>query len=80
MESLMAQSVQTRYKIHEVAERIKLSVSGIRKKENLGEFPPSRRDERNWRYYTEEDVLKLQAYFLEKDPGKRGPRKRGTKL
>lgn len=75
----MAQSKQTRYKIHEVAERLNLSPSGIRKKENLGEFPPPQRDEHNWRYYTEEDILKLEAYFVGKEPGKRGPKKRGPK-
>ena len=58
---------ETKYRIHDVAKRLRMSPSGIRKKENIGEFPPPRRDRRNWRYYTEEDVLKLEAYFVPKD-------------
>lgn len=61
----MAQVIK--YRIHDVAKRINLSPSGIRKKEKLGEFPPSRRDEQGWRYYTEEDILKLEAYFISKN-------------
>ena len=53
-----------RYTSHEVARRLKISPSGIRKKENQGQFPPPRRDEHNWRYYTEEDIVKLEAYFV----------------
>jgi len=67
----MAQNEDTRYMITEVADRLNLSPSAVRKKERQGEFPPPRRDERNWRFYTEEDILKLQAYFVGRGSGKR---------
>ena len=51
------------YRVHEVAERLKISAQSIRNYERRGLFPPPRTDERGWRYYTEDDVTKLVAYY-----------------
>lgn len=52
------------YRIHEVAQRLGISESTIRLRENTGKFPLPRRDAKGWRLYTEEDITKLEAYYL----------------
>jgi len=53
------------HRIREVARRLGIAESTIRLRENRGEFPPPKRDSKGWRMYTEEDITKLEAYYLD---------------
>lgn len=52
------------YKINEVATALGLSAQTIRNYEKSGTFPPSKADAKGWRYYTEDDINKLKAYYM----------------
>jgi len=60
--------VEVKYKTHEVAKMLGIPISTLKHYETIGKFPPPRRDRRGWRYYTQEDVMKLKAYFVKNTP------------
>ncbi len=63
---------EQKYRIHEVADRLHISSQSIRNYEKRGLFPPPRMDARGWRYYTEDDINKLIAFY-HPPPGTRVP-------
>jgi DNA-binding transcriptional MerR regulator len=56
--------VEKRFKIHEVATMLGISKQSIRNYEKSGVFLPSQVDDKGWRYYTEDDINKLKAYYM----------------
>lgn len=52
------------YRIGRVAKMLNIPVSTIKHYESIGKLPPPRRDRRGWRYYTDEDIVKIRAFFL----------------
>ena len=52
------------FRIHDLAKRLKISSQSIRNYEKRGIFPPPRTDEKGWRYYTEDDINKIVAYYF----------------
>ncbi|WP_459195850.1 MerR family transcriptional regulator [Wukongibacter baidiensis] len=53
-----------RYLINEVAKQFNISTNKLRFYEKKGMIQPKRDDENNYRYYTESDLIKLQAILL----------------
>jgi len=53
------------YKINEVAKKLEVSIQTIKNYENWGILPKAKRDEKGWRYYTEEDLIKIKALYQE---------------
>ena len=49
------------YKISELAKELERSVLTIKKWEAEGLIPKAKRDSRNWRYYTEDDIREIRA-------------------
>jgi len=56
--------VEKRFKINQACKVLGISAQTIRNYEKSGIFPPSKKDGKGWRYYTEDDITKLKAYFL----------------
>ncbi len=57
--------IKKRFKIHQVAEYLGLTAQTIRNYEENGTFPKPKLDDKNhWRYYEEDDMTKLKAYFV----------------
>jgi hypothetical protein len=50
-------------KIHKVARELGVSIQTIKNYENAGLLPKARRDGKGWRYYTEEDLIKIKALY-----------------
>lgn len=57
---------ERKLKISEVAEKIGISVSTMKYYEQIGKLPKAQRDENNYRFYTEADVLRIKAHFISK--------------
>lgn len=56
----------TKYKISDVAEKIGIPVSTMKYFEKIGKLPQAQRDNNNYRYYTEADILRIKAHFIPK--------------
>jgi DNA-binding transcriptional MerR regulator len=54
-------------RIREAAQRIGCSTKWLRLAEAEGRIPKANRDANNWRYYTEEDILRIQEKLLNKE-------------
>jgi DNA-binding transcriptional MerR regulator len=52
-------------KINYLAKELNVSIQTIKNYETWGILPKARRDDKQWRYYTVEDVLKIKALFAE---------------
>ncbi len=52
-------------KINKLAKELNVSIQTIKNYETWGILPKARRDNKHWRYYTTEDVLKIKALFAE---------------
>ncbi|MFH2137122.1 MAG: MerR family transcriptional regulator [Candidatus Omnitrophota bacterium] len=57
-------------KINYLAKELGVAIQTIKNYEAKGILPKARRDSQQWRYYTEEDVIKIKALFS--DDIKRG--------
>ena len=53
------------YKIKDIAKELGVSIQTVKNYENLGILPKARRDDKGWRYYTEEDLIKRKALYQE---------------
>jgi DNA-binding transcriptional MerR regulator len=56
---------KNKIKINNLAKELNVSIQTIKNYETWGILPKARRDEKKWRYYTQEDVLKIKALFAE---------------
>ena len=69
--------IETKYKISEVAEKIGIPISTMKYFEQIGKLPKAQRDENNYRYYTEADLLRIKAHFIpnirNNNDNKKGP-------
>lgn len=70
---------ERRFKISEVAEKIGIPISTMKYFEQIGKLPKAQRDENNYRYYTDADILRIKAHFIQKisinsngDKGRKG--------
>ncbi len=61
----MASRTERKYRIHSLARELGVSVQTIKNYEEKGILPRARRDEKGWRYYTGEDVLKVKALYMD---------------
>ena len=52
-------------KINALAKELNVSIQTIKNYEASGVLPQAKRDDKGWRYYTEEDLLKIKALFQE---------------
>ena len=52
-------------KINDLANQLNVSIQTVKNYEAWGLLPKARRDEKKWRYYTVEDVLKIKALFAD---------------
>ena len=52
------------YSISEAARELGLSAEWLRQGEKRGSLPPARRDRNGYRYYTQEDIERLQRRRL----------------
>ena len=59
------------YKINEVAKELNVSIQTIKNYERWGILPKAKRDRKGWRYYTQEDLIKIKALYQEEITGKR---------
>ncbi len=50
-------------KIHNVAKELGVSIQTIKNFEKAGILPKARRDSKGWRYYTQEDLIKIKALY-----------------
>lgn len=53
------------YKINDLAKELGVSIQTIKNYEVSGILPKARRDAKGWRFYTEEDILKIKALYQE---------------
>ncbi|RKY43178.1 MAG: hypothetical protein DRP80_05895 [Candidatus Omnitrophota bacterium] len=53
------------YKIKDIAQELGVSIQTVKNYENLGILPKAKRDEKGWRYYTQEDLIKIKALYKE---------------
>lgn len=58
-------STNKRYTVHDIGRALGLSAQTIRNYENFGKLPRPKKDENKWRYYTDEDLNKIKAYFFD---------------
>lgn len=70
-------TVMTKYKISDVAEKIEIPVSTMKYFEKIGKLPKAQRDENNYRYYTEADILRIKAHFIPKIKNRNQSTKKG---
>lgn len=56
---------KTILKINNLAKELNISIQTIKNYETWGILPKARRDEKKWRYYTNEDILKIKALFAD---------------
>lgn len=56
---------ERKIKINKLAAELGVSIQTIKNYEAKGILPKPRRDKKQWRYYTEEDVLKIKALYQE---------------
>jgi DNA-binding transcriptional MerR regulator len=61
----MAPEDTRKYRIHSLAKELGVSVQTIKNYEEKGILPRARRDDKGWRYYTGEDVLKVKALYMD---------------
>jgi DNA-binding transcriptional MerR regulator len=54
--------------VSEAARRIDRSERWLREAERKGKIPTARRDLNGWRVYTEEDLERLKALLVPRDP------------
>jgi DNA-binding transcriptional MerR regulator len=55
----------SKYRIRQVAKILNIPVSTIKHHESIGRLPLPRRDQRGWRYYTDQDIVRIKAFFLD---------------
>lgn len=55
------------YRIGELAKELDRSTLTIKKWEENGLIPKAKRDSRGWRYYTEDDMIKIREIIKEHD-------------
>ena len=55
---------ELKIRIRQLALRLRISPQSIRNYEDQGLFPEPQKDENGWRYYTEDDVNKIIAYYF----------------
>jgi DNA-binding transcriptional MerR regulator len=67
----MASRSRKRYRINSLAKELGVSVQTIKNYEEKGILPKARRDDKGWRYYTEEDVLKVRALYMDDLAGRK---------
>jgi len=53
------------YKINHIAAELGVSIQTVKNYESLGILPQAKRDDKGWRYYTEEDFIKIKALYRE---------------
>jgi len=53
------------YKINELAKQLEVSIQTIKNYESSGILPKARRDKKGWRFYTQEDIIKIKAFYQE---------------
>jgi len=53
------------YKIKDIAKELGVSIQTVKNYENWGILPKPKRDQKGWRYYTEEDLIKIKALYKE---------------
>ena len=51
------------YKTNHLAKELGVSIQTIKNYEASGVLPKARRDKNGWRYYTQEDVIKIKALY-----------------
>ena len=58
---------QVKYKISDIADKLGIGISTLKYYEKTGQIPKAQRDENNFRYYTEADLLRIKAHFITKN-------------
>ena len=53
-----------KHRINALAKSLGVSAQTVKNYENQGILPRARRDARGWRYYTDEDILKIRALYV----------------
>ena len=51
------------YKINHLAGQLGVSIQTIKNYETQGILPKAKRDDKGWRYYTQEDIIKIRALY-----------------
>jgi len=54
-----------KYKTNQLAAELGVSIQTIKNYEASGILPNPKRDNKGWRYYTGEDVIKIKALYQE---------------
>ena len=52
-------------KIHTLAKELGVSIQTLKNYERSGILPKAKRDNKGWRYYTQEDLIKIKAFYQE---------------
>ena len=52
-------------KINHLAKELGISIQSVKNYETQGILPKAKRDAKGWRYYTEEDIIKVKALYRE---------------
>jgi DNA-binding transcriptional MerR regulator len=51
------------FKINHLAGQLGVSIQTIKNYESQGILPKAKRDDKGWRYYTAEDIVKIKALY-----------------
>ncbi|MBN3040301.1 MAG: MerR family transcriptional regulator, partial [Candidatus Omnitrophica bacterium] len=62
---IMKKRQRSIFKINHLAKELGVSIQTIKNYEASGILPAPRRDDKGWRYYTEEDIIKIKALYQE---------------
>ncbi|MFH1459671.1 MAG: MerR family transcriptional regulator [Candidatus Omnitrophota bacterium] len=52
-----------KFKISHLAKELKIAIQTIKNYEAMGIIPKARKDDKGWRYYTKEDIIKIKALY-----------------